>query len=344
MRNHGMTFLKHLANRRIRFAKRTLITLLVFSVVAFALLAAGLPANAQGGTVVKVDPSSSTVAVGATIVVNVRIENVTNLAGAEVHITYDPTLLEVQGIAAGGFLAPDFVAQSSATGGHIDYAIAQMPAQHQPVSGSGVFLQMTFKGLANGTSPINFTSAVLSDAGGNPIAQTTQNGSVIVGTAPAATATPTLTPTATGTPIPGATATPIVAPTATPAGYQILGNHTVKAGESLYCIARAYRVSPWAIASQNNVAWPYTIYPGQVLAIPNVTWYNIPPGPTCAPQFGTGPTPTPSATCSAYYIIQWGDTLLGIARRYNVNVYTLASVNHIYNLNLIYAGSTLCIP
>ena len=171
-------------------------------------------------------------------------------------------------------------------------------------------------------------------------------------------ATPTLPPAATSTPIPAATPTPIVpAPTPTPVSYPILGNHTVRAGESLYCIGRAYGVSPWAIAQQNSIPWPYTIFIGRVLRIPNVPWFNIPPGPICVRQFGTGPTPTPAPTvtpgptptpgpggCRAIYTIQFGDTLLGISRKFNVNVYTLAAVNHIFNLNLIYAGSTLCIP
>ena len=148
-------------------------------------------------------------------------------------------------------------------------------------------------------------------------------------------------------------------PTATPVSYQLLGNHTVKAGESLYCIGRAYGMSPWTIASVNKVAWPYTIQPGAVLVIPKDPWINIPSGPVCVPQFGGAPTPTPAPTatpggptptpipvpgCSASYLIRYGDTLLGISRAYHVNLYTLAARNYIYNLNLIYAGTTLCIP
>ena len=67
--------------------------------------------------------------------------------------------------------------------------------------------------------------------------------------------------------------------------YQVIGQHTVKQGEWLYCIGRAYQVSPWAIAEQNHIPWPYWVYPNQVLQIPAVPWYNIPAGQTCAPQF-----------------------------------------------------------
>ncbi|HJW84829.1 MAG TPA: cohesin domain-containing protein, partial [Anaerolineae bacterium] len=136
-------------------------------------------ASAQGGTVVKLDPASSAVDVGGTVVVNVVITNVRNLAGAEVHILYDPFVVEAQ-IEPGGFPAPDQVFQSSATGGRIDFAITQMPQQHQPVSGSGVLLKITLKGLVAGTSVLHVTSAVLSDGSGALIPSTTLEGSVTV--------------------------------------------------------------------------------------------------------------------------------------------------------------------
>lgn len=44
------------------------------------------------------------------------------------------------------------------------------------------------------------------------------------------------------------------------------------------------------------------------------------------------------------YIVQPGDTLYSIARRYGSTVQTLASINGIANVNLIYAGQQLVIP
>jgi hypothetical protein len=44
------------------------------------------------------------------------------------------------------------------------------------------------------------------------------------------------------------------------------------------------------------------------------------------------------------YYIRWGDTLGAIASRYGTSVQRLASYNHVYNVNLIYAGQRLCIP
>jgi LysM repeat protein len=190
---------------------------------------------AQGPTVV-IDPPGREVAVGATTTVDIRIENVSDLFGAEVHLTFDPALLEgvdadagtagVQ-IQPGAFLSPDFTAQNAVdqAAGKIDFAISQM-SPRGPVSGSGVLATITFTGKAAGTSPINFVNVILAAPGGIPISAGTQGGSLTVTggvtPTPTPTATPTQTPTPTetptsppdGSPTPTSTATPT--PTATP--------------------------------------------------------------------------------------------------------------------------------
>lgn len=45
-----------------------------------------------------------------------------------------------------------------------------------------------------------------------------------------------------------------------------------------------------------------------------------------------------------YYTIRPGDTLSTIAARRHVNMLTLARVNHIANVNLIFAAQSLCLP
>ena len=44
------------------------------------------------------------------------------------------------------------------------------------------------------------------------------------------------------------------------------------------------------------------------------------------------------------YTVRRGDTLWGIARRYNTTVGALAGLNHIANPNLIYPGQVLRLP
>lgn len=124
----------------------------------------------------------------------------------------------------------------------------------------------------------------------------------------------------------------------------ILGVHSVRAGETLYCIGRAYGVQPWAIAAQNGLSQASTLHVGQSLAIPDAPWLNKPAGPTCVRQFDPGTPPPPPPQCRAFHVVRFGETLSGIARWYGVNLYTLAARNGIYNTNVIYAGTTLCIP
>ncbi|HHS96642.1 MAG TPA: LysM peptidoglycan-binding domain-containing protein [Chloroflexi bacterium] len=127
---------------------------------------------------------------------------------------------------------------------------------------------------------------------------------------------------------------------AAPPRWGILGYHVVQPGETLFCIGRAYRVSPWAIATQNGIVNPNLIQPGMVLAIPAV-YASLPPGPVCTPQITP---PVPSCSCSSYYIVRSGDTLTYISLLYGVSMWRIAECNRIYNLNYIRIGDRLCIP
>ena len=118
-----------------------------------------------------------------------------------------------------------------------------------------------------------------------------------------------------------------------------LGTHTVKRGETLICIARAYQVDPTAIVKANNMKDANKIYVGQKLSIPDIVWKDAYAGKTCERQFDNTPT-----TCRESYTVQRGDTLSKIARNYGVTVDALVKANKIQNANRIYAGQVLCIP
>jgi len=168
--------------------------------------------------------------------------------------------------------------------------------------------------------------------------------------------TPTPTPTSPTSPLPTPTLTPTSGPTLTPAPthtpgptstpsvpppWGILGYHTVRSGETLYCIGRAYGVDPYAIATQNGILNPNVIHAGLVLAIPNAPRV-LPPGRVCPRQFDGG-TPTPTG-CRWYHTVVWGENLYRISLRYGVSMWAIAEVNHILNLNYIRAGQVFCIP
>jgi LysM repeat protein len=53
--------------------------------------------------------------------------------------------------------------------------------------------------------------------------------------------------------------------------------------------------------------------------------------------------PGPGNVCS-WYTVRWGDTLSIIGARYHISYWTLARVNAIPNVNLIFVNQRLCIP
>ena len=108
--------------------------------------------------------------------------------------------------------------------------------------------------------------------------------------------------------------------------------HVVRSGETLFSIAQHYGTTVEAIAQANHIADPRQIQVGQQLVIPT-----------------SGTTPSPPSTGSGEhspdtYVVQPGDTLSLIARRYSTTVQAIAELNGILNPNLIHVGQRLLIP
>ena len=177
-------------------SKGVWIRLAVVAGLVGSLLLVG-SAFAQGGTVVRVDPASAAIAQGQTVIVSVKIDNVSNMIGAEVHLSFSAAVLEVVDadastsgtqITNGGMLSGNVPVQNTAdnAAGTIDFAVSQLG---QPaVSGSGTLATISFRAKANGVSPIAFrsvpaapTGVVLADANGVALANTTANGTITVG-------------------------------------------------------------------------------------------------------------------------------------------------------------------
>ena len=308
--------------------------------------------------IVKVNPSSAQIDVGQTVTVYVEVSGISNLFAIEIHMGFDPNVVEVIDADAGtagvqvghgDFLKVEFVAQNAADNavGKIDYAVTQMGSESGK-DGNGKLAVITFKGKATGSSNITINQVLASDPSATQVTVTTSNGTVTVGDAP--TPEPTTEPTAEPTTEPTAepTTSPTTSPTTPPPSSctPVQGYHYVKAGETLYSIGRAYATLPSKIASCNGIVNPNAIYVGTKLAIPTAPWSPVPSGPTAVKQFtpgGTTPPPTTS-TCSAYHKVVYGETLTLIAWRYGTTIWAIARANTIYNINLIYAGQTLCIP
>jgi LysM repeat protein len=132
---------------------------------------------------------------------------------------------------------------------------------------------------------------------------------------------------------------------ARPQEWTTICRHVVKPGETIWCIARGYGVSPWAITAHNGVVNPGVIEPGQVLFIPNAP-ATLPAGPTCARQCPKDEPSLPSSDCACefYHTVARGSNLYRISLLYGVSRWRIADCNGILNLNLVHAGTVLCIP
>lgn len=76
--------------------------------------------------------------------------------------------------------------------------------------------------------------------------------------------------------------------------------------------------------------------PVRSLTLTDGSVYAPPPPSTNNPGGGTSNVRS--------YTVRAGDTLAAVAQRYNINLYTLAAYNGIYNINRIYVGQRLLIP
>ena len=157
----------------VRFCRFVLILFGCWGLVAWI----ATPVAALGARM-WLDPATLALAPGDVETLEIRVDSAVQVAGAEVHLTFDPALLEVvdadpsaEGtqIAHGDFLDPDFVVQNvtDPASGTVDYAIACM--LDKAASGDGVLARITFRTLAQGETLITISGALLADAEGRPI-------------------------------------------------------------------------------------------------------------------------------------------------------------------------------
>jgi len=103
------------------------------------------------------------------------------------------------------------------------------------------------------------------------------------------------------------------------------GRYTVRAGDSLSAIAVQYHVSLGTLANANGLSWRKTLLIGVVL--------RVPAGVAAGPSSWGGT-----------YIVRPGDTLSGIALRYDVSLGQLAAANAFDPAKLLMIGARLRVP
>ncbi len=191
---------------------------------------------------------------------------------------------------------------------------------------------------------------------------------------PAVAATPTPVPPAGSTPTPVPTSA--ANPTATPVAAGEF-EYTVQPGDTLWGLAREYGMTVEAIKQRNKLTGD-TIYPGSKLILAGsasageTITHTVQPGENLfriSLKYGldygdvarlngivnpgmiqvgqkliirkSGGT---SSGGGRYHAVQPGETLTGIALKYNTTPWAIAEYNKITNTHLIYAGQVLRIP
>lgn len=131
--------------------------------------------------------SNTTFNVGDQVQVNLSVNNVTNLSGIQVNVSYDPSVLSYNTTQEGTFLNENGTiatyfnsSQIVNTSGHINYLIIFREGENYGVTGNGTLAYLYFNATSPGTSYVNITDALFSDNNGNQISSSIQNTTITV--------------------------------------------------------------------------------------------------------------------------------------------------------------------
>lgn len=121
--------------------------------------------------------------------------------------------------------------------------------------------------------------------------------------------------------------------------------YSVQYGDTLASMAGRFGVPMQSLMQVNGISpgAPYSVYVGRQMMVPYAasgyaTGQYSPAYAPPAAGYGTG------RSSFFVYVVQSGDTLFHIGQRFGVSLFTLARINHLFNLNFIFAGMHLIIP
>jgi murein DD-endopeptidase MepM/ murein hydrolase activator NlpD len=115
---------------------------------------------------------------------------------------------------------------------------------------------------------------------------------------------------------------------------------TVGYGETVEQIARKYGVPASAILQTNGISDASMVKPGQRLVIPRYVSSSAPQSPL-AP---VAQARAEAQTADNVHVVAPGESLIGIARHYNVSLFTLAKANNIQPYGKVNIGDRLTVP
>ena len=111
--------------------------------------------------------------------------------------------------------------------------------------------------------------------------------------------------------------------------------YTVRKGDTLSRLARRFNVPVGVLAQANGIGNIHLIRDGQRITVPS---------PTGKTGTGVPASPVVEATGGGFHVVNAGESLATIARRYKTTVDALAKANGLDNPNRIRIGSRLSVP
>jgi hypothetical protein len=127
--------------------------------LAAAMLFSSSPAFAQQAQAqAKFNPDNITLDVGESIFISVIVEEITGAYGCDVIVNYNPNIVEMIEVYAGGFLEEGFTLINSIDQGKgkFEFAMTQI-SPSSAKSGNGTLIVFKLKGIANGSSTLQFS-------------------------------------------------------------------------------------------------------------------------------------------------------------------------------------------
>jgi LysM repeat protein len=111
--------------------------------------------------------------------------------------------------------------------------------------------------------------------------------------------------------------------------YALAGSHVVKKGENLNAIAKKYRVKVSALRQINSLNSSSVIHPGQTIKLMK--------------DNNKGKRTTASSS-GKFHTVRRGETLISIAKKYNVSLPLLMEKNKLSFKSILVAGRQIVIP
>jgi soluble lytic murein transglycosylase-like protein len=121
-------------------------------------------------------------------------------------------------------------------------------------------------------------------------------------------------------------------------------SHTIVPGETLWGIAVQSNLTTAALAAFNGLSPESQVIAGTTILVPAESEAAAALAEMAAEAPAAEESQAPATPTAGSHVVQWGETLTGIAAAAGVTTEALAAANGLYPARILLAGSTLTVP